>query len=63
MKSKYPLNVSYQASTFVGHNDPEKTKLPITADCRIFWIQNGFFVSFAMTVVRLYIFNYLRVKS
>lgn len=39
------------------------TKLPITADCTIFWIQNGFCVGSAMTLVRLYLFNFHGVKS
>lgn len=61
--SKYPLKISYPASYFFGHHDPEKTKLPIIVDCRIFWIQNGFCVSSAMTLVRLYLLSFLRVKS
>lgn len=37
---------------FSAHSDPEKRKLPITADHRIFWMWSGVCGSFAITSVR-----------
>jgi hypothetical protein len=38
-------------------------QLPITADFRTFWVQDGFCVNTAMTLARMYLFNFLKVKS
>lgn len=60
IRSKYPVNISYQASTFVGHNDPQKTKL--SYNCTLQNLLDTELGS-ALILVRQFLFNFLRVKS
>lgn len=46
-------NLAIESQNVSGHSDPDKTKLPITTDPRIFWVWSGVCGSLAMTLVTL----------